>query len=317
MNLPINGLGPSPSPRDYPIQPEPALSGKPLSSSGGGQGTGQDLAYGGVSKGQVDFTPMSEKRQVQSTDPADPQSGQNAAGGGLSSEIMSLLQKLIEMLNQMMGNSEGANGKGDKSSGGSGSGGPGPISNKQAVTPQAPQGPSSPEASGAPAQAGNGPVGKTDSTGGVASTANADKAPQGMPQELWKDCVAAGNKHGVDPLILAAQAKKESDFGANLNGASGGDGVMQVEPNTRAAHADEFRQKAGHDYDHSSQSDQVEMAAMIMSGKGGDTTNQLTKYNGGDNWTPGASDSYGRVIEADKYAASVQQIAAELKASVA
>lgn len=315
MNLPINSLNSGYMPKDLSLQLDPSFSSKPLASSTPGQGGGQALSFDNVGGSQVDFSPMSEKRRVQSTDPSDPQSGQNAAGGGLSAEIMSLLQKLMELLNQMMGNSEDAKGKGDQSSGGGG--GARPISNKQAVTPQAPQGPSSPEGAGAPAPAGAGPVGQTDSAGGVTSNADVGKAPQGMPQDLWKDCVTAGNKHGVDPFVLAAQAKKESDFGANRNGASGGDGVMQVEPNTRAAHADEFRQKAGHDYDHASQADQVEMAAMIMSGKGGDTTNQLTKYNGGDNWAPGATDSYGRVIEAEKYAASVQQMAAELKASVA
>lgn len=319
MNLSLNGLGPSPSTQDFPIQPEPALSGKSLSSDTSRQGAGQALSYAGVGNGQVDFTPMSEKRQVQSTDPSDPQSGQSAAGGGLSAEIMSLLQRLMEMLNQMMGNSE--DGKGNKSSGGGGSGGgsgaASPVSGQQAAAPQAAQGSSSPEGSGASAQTGNGSVGQTDGAGGVASTASADKAPQGMPQDLWKDCVAAGNKHGVDPFLLAAQAKQESQFGADKSGPTGADGVMQVETATRADHADDFRQKAGHDYDHSSQSDQVEMAAVIMSGLKGNEQEKLTGYNGGPNWKPGDTDSAGRVIEAEQYAQKVQQIAAELKASVA
>lgn len=314
MNLPINSL-PGYTPKDLSLQLDPSFSSKPLASDTPGQGAGQALSFGNVGGGQVDFSPMSEKRQVQSTNPSDPQSGQNAAGGGLSAEIMSLLQRLMELLNQMMGNSEDAKGKGDKSSGGGG--GASPISNKQAVTPQAPQGPSSPEVGGASAPAGAGPVGQTDSAGGATSTADAGKAPQGMPQELWKDCVAAGNKHGVDPFLLAAQAKQETQFGKDKSGPTGDHGVMQVEPGTRADHAADFREKAGHEYNHASQSDQVEMAAVIMSGLKGNDQEKLVAYNGGPNWKQGDVDSVNRTTQPYQYAEKVQQIAAELKASVA
>ncbi|WP_437883151.1 hypothetical protein [Pseudomonas sp. LRF_L74] len=153
--------------------------------------------------------------------------------------------------------------------------------------------------------------------GSSEAKADAGQAPQGMPQSLWEDCVKAGEKHGVDPYILAAQSKQETSFGADLSGSSGGDGVMQVEPGTRQAYADKFRQETGRDYDHGSQSDQVELAAVIMGSKGGDATNQLMKYNGGDNWAPGATDSYGREIDAQGYAEKVQQIADQLRGKAA
>jgi hypothetical protein len=96
---------------------------------------------------------------------------------------------------------------------------------------------------------------------------------------------------------------------------SNGDGLMQVEPTTRQAYAAKFQQKMGHAYDHNSEADQVAMAGVILADKGGSTTNKLMKYNGGDNWQPGVTDSYGRVIEADKYAATVEARARELRAS--
>ena len=319
MNLPINSLNPNPT--SFLLQPDPSLSEKPFSQGAGQQGTGQGLSFGAVGNKEVDFSSPSEKRALQANPTSDTQGGQEAAGGGLQAEIMSLLQKLIDMLNQMMGNTDGNKSKGDKSS--SGNGAIGPLSNKQAVAPQAP---SSAEPSGAPASGGNGggePVGQAGSTGstgnagGVDSTASASNAPQGMPRDLWQDCVAAGNKHGVDPYILAAQAKQESDFGTNLSGPSGKDGVMQVQEGTRAGNAQAFSQQAGHEYNHASQADQVEMAAVIMGGLKGGDRDKLAAYNGGPNWQQGGVDDYNRPIQASQYADSVMKIAAELKGSVA
>jgi hypothetical protein len=59
------------------------------------------------------------------------------------------------------------------------------------------------------------------------------------------------------------------------------------------------------------------MAAVILADKGGNATNMLQKYNGGDNWKPGTADSYGREIKADEYAASVTARAEEMKKSAA
>lgn len=132
------------------------------------------------------------------------------------------------------------------------------------------------------------------------------KAPAGMPQDLWELCVKAGEKTGVDPYILAAQMEKESRYGAALAGSpSAGDGLMQVEPSTRAAYAAKFEAVMGHAYNHASKADQVAMAAVILADKGGSPTNMLLKYNGGDNWRPGVCDSYGRPIKADEYASTV------------
>ncbi len=144
------------------------------------------------------------------------------------------------------------------------------------------------------------------------------KAPAGMPEDLWALCVTAGQKTGVDPYILAAQMERESGFGTTLAGSpSGGDGLMQVEPGTRADYASRFQEKIGHAYNHGSKEDQVEMAAVILADKGGTDLNLLEKYNGGDGWKPGATDSYGREIKADEYAASVIARAAAMKGSAA
>ncbi|WP_223537021.1 hypothetical protein [Pseudomonas sp. GL-B-16] len=152
-----------------------------------------------------------------------------------------------------------------------------------------------------------------DAIGG-ASSADPNKPPKDMPPDLWKDCVSACQRQGGDPFVLAAQLKQETQWGSDMG--TNGDGVAQVEASTRADNAAKFRESTGHEYDHSSQADQVEMAQMIKVSKGGDETNQLTKYNGGDNWTPGVHDSYGRPIEADSYARKVLAIAADLRRSV-
>ncbi len=144
------------------------------------------------------------------------------------------------------------------------------------------------------------------SHGDVPVVGKVGNAPAAMPQDLWELCVAAGQKTGVDPYILAAQMEKESRFGQALNGSpSAGDGLMQVESSTRAAYAGKFLAKMGHAYNHASKADQVAMAAVIISDKGGTVTNMLQKYNGGDNWKPGTCDSYGREIKAAEYASTV------------
>jgi hypothetical protein len=147
------------------------------------------------------------------------------------------------------------------------------------------------------------PVQVDPSTEVIPSVGN---TPAGMPQDLWESCVAAGKKTGVDPYILAAQMEKESQFGKALAGSpSAGDGLMQVEPSTRAAYASKFEAVMGHAYNHASKDDQIAMAAVILADKGGSPTNMLQKYNGGDYWRPGVCDSYGRTIKADEYASTV------------
>ena len=92
---------------------------------------------------------------------------------------------------------------------------------------------------------------------------------------------------------------------------------MQVQEGTRAGNAQAFSQQAGHEYNHASQADQVEMAAVIMGGLKGGDRDKLAAYNGGPNWQQGGVDDYNRPIQASQYADSVMKIAAELKGSVA
>lgn len=136
--------------------------------------------------------------------------------------------------------------------------------------------------------------------------------PSEVPSHIWTYAVNADNKFGKGgdfALLLSAVIKKESSFGAGLPGSpSAGDGLMQVEPNTRNAYLSQFSSKFGRAYNHSSEQDQVYLGALILNEKivkFGNIYNGLLHYNGGDNWYPGATDSYGRPILANQYADAV------------
>ncbi|WLG43213.1 transglycosylase SLT domain-containing protein [Pseudomonas sp. FP1740] len=285
-------------------------------SATAGQHGQNDLAtfflFAGGNGGAVNFAPPSSRIEGANEGSRfvihnrSVQSPANETDAGGIQEVISLLQSLLQALLRLLGgNNSNDGGSGSGSPSGESGGSSSPSGSHNSYTPQ-----------NLAAQPSNGAP-KTQGGDGAARMANVGNGPKGMPQELWKDCVNAGNKFGVDPFVLAAQSKQESNFGKDLSGASGGDGVMQVEPSTRAAYAGQFQERMGHAYNHGRQSDQVAMAALIMGSKGGDTTAQLQKYNGGDNWKPGATDSYGRVIKANEYAASVKNIAQQLRNSVA
>lgn len=247
----------------------------------------------------------------------------------LTEVILQILNLLInEFMKALQQQQQGAQG------GGGGGGGGGPSGASGAGAPQGVGGPQGASGAGGPQGASNPyqpnnayqaqqptyapPVSNAGSPSDVGdvSSASGGKGPAGMPAELWKDCQEAGRKTGVDPYILAAQMEKESQFGKGLNGSpSAGDGLMQVEPGTRQAYAGKFQEKMGHAYDHNDPKDQVAMAGVILADKGGDATNMLQKYNGGDNWAPGATDSYGREIKAAEYASSVLAKAQQMKAA--
>lgn len=135
--------------------------------------------------------------------------------------------------------------------------------------------------------------------------------PSEVPANIWTLAVNADNRFGKNgdyALLICAVMKQESYFGQGLSGPSAADGLMQVEPNTRNAYSGEFQSTFGHAYNHSSQQDQVYMGAMIindMVNLGGSVWKGLVFYNGGPNWYPGATDSYGRPILAEQYANTV------------
>ncbi|GGA34178.1 transglycosylase SLT domain-containing protein [Paenibacillus physcomitrellae] len=136
--------------------------------------------------------------------------------------------------------------------------------------------------------------------------------PGEAPSYIWNYAVNADNhfgKNGDFALLICAVIKQETSYGANLGGVSGGDGLMQVEPNTRNAYSGEFSSTFGHAYNHNDQQDQVYMGAMILNDMinlaNGDVWRGLVNYNGGPGWYPGATDSYGRPILADQYANTV------------
>lgn len=136
--------------------------------------------------------------------------------------------------------------------------------------------------------------------------------PSEVPSQIWTYVMNVDNKFGKGgdfALLLSAVIKKESSFGAGLPGSpSAGDGLMQVEPNTRNAYLSQFSAKFGRSYNHGSEQDQVCMGALILDEKivkFGSTYKGLLHYNGGDFWYPGATDSYGRPILANQYADAV------------
>ncbi|WP_435924158.1 carbohydrate-binding protein [Paenibacillus sp. DYY-L-2] len=136
--------------------------------------------------------------------------------------------------------------------------------------------------------------------------------PSEVPSHIWTYVINADNAYGKGgdfALLLSAVIKKESSFGAGLPGSpSAGDGLMQVEPNTRNAYLSQFSAKFGRAYNHGSEQDQVYLGALILNEKivkFGNIYNGLLHYNGGDYWYPGATDSYGRPILANLYADAV------------
>ncbi|GFZ29890.1 hypothetical protein CSC2_04160 [Clostridium zeae] len=136
--------------------------------------------------------------------------------------------------------------------------------------------------------------------------------PGEVPSDIWTYTINADKVYGNTgdfALLLCAVIKKESAFGAGLGGSpSAGDGLMQVEPNTRNAYASQFQAKFGHAYNHGSYQDQVYLGALILNAnivQFGSVYSGLLHYNGGPNWYPGATDSYGRPILADQYANAV------------
>lgn len=136
--------------------------------------------------------------------------------------------------------------------------------------------------------------------------------PSEVPSNIWKYAYNVDkkfNKNGDFALLLCAVIKKESNFGAGLSGSpSSGDGLMQVEPSTRNAYASKFKSTYGRTYNHGNLQDQVALGGLIikeMVDQFGGVYNGLLHYNGGPNWYPGCTDSYGRPILADQYANAV------------
>ena len=245
---------------------------------------------------------------------ATPQAGQAA-------DILSSLADILKGASDILSGASDLLGGGQGTPGGSHGGSPfappaGGWNGKPNGTPNGAPGGSPHSTPGGDSVGGGKPV---DSTGNPPITtggnAKVGDAPAGMPQDKWQLCVEAGKQTGQDPYVLAAMMEKESQYGNALYGDSAGDGLMQVEPGTRQAYAGKFRQVTGREYNHGSELDQVTMAGVILGDKGGDTATNLRKYNGGDNWYPGATDSYGRVIRADEYASSVASRANELRLS--
>ncbi|WP_281533103.1 carbohydrate-binding protein [Anaerocolumna aminovalerica] len=81
----------------------------------------------------------------------------------------------------------------------------------------------------------------------IGSPAPSVTKPSEVPSNIWTYTINVDNKFGKGgdfALLLCAVIKKESSFGAGLPGSpSAGDGLMQVEPNTRNAYLSQFSSK--------------------------------------------------------------------------
>jgi len=143
------------------------------------------------------------------------------------------------------------------------------------------------------------------------NTGGSVQKPGEVPADQWSAMVSAASRLGMPAdfaWLVAAMDKHESNFGAWLTGGSpsAGDGLMQVQPATRAAYSGSFSAAFGHAYNHGSASDQIAMGALIVKDMinlcGGQYRCGLLKYNGGPNYVPGSVDAYGRPIYAEQYA---------------
>ena len=135
------------------------------------------------------------------------------------------------------------------------------------------------------------------------NTTGSGERPAEVPEQMWNNITQAAEETGQDPYTIAAMVKQESRFGAALDGSSvsNGDGLIQVEPDTRANYLGKFEETFGSTYSNS-ELDQLRMGSLILKDRDGD----LKRYNGGENWFPGAVDSYGRVIDPTHYVQAVE-----------
>ncbi|HET9078178.1 MAG TPA: NlpC/P60 family protein [Acidimicrobiales bacterium] len=132
--------------------------------------------------------------------------------------------------------------------------------------------------------------------GGASTSPGMDRL--GVPPALQPLFAAAGQRYGIDPVLLAAVAKQESGFQPGAVSGAGAQGLMQMMPATAAG-------LGVSPFDPASA---IDGAAQLLSGYlhdyGGSVPMALAAYNAG----PGAVSSYGGVPpypETQGYVASI------------
>ncbi|HWE56926.1 MAG TPA: NlpC/P60 family protein [Acidimicrobiales bacterium] len=151
-----------------------------------------------------------------------------------------------------------------------------------------------------------GSVGAGDSGGSAGDSAGMTSL--GVPAALQSLFEQAGQRYGVNPLLLASVAKQESGFQPNVVSSAGAIGLMQLMPATAA----------GLGVSASDPGQAIDGAAQLLSGYlgryGGSVPLALAAYNAG----PGAVSQYGGVppySETQSYVSNITSMLSQADAA--
>jgi soluble lytic murein transglycosylase-like protein len=141
--------------------------------------------------------------------------------------------------------------------------------------------------------------GQGTSFANVLTAATTPAASTGAAAPYSADITAAGQRYGVDPLLLQSVIQQESGFDPNATSAAGAQGLMQLMPQTAASLG------VTNSYD---PAQSIDAGARYLSQQlgtfGGDTSLALAAYNAGS----GAVQRYGGVPPYPETQSYVQQI---------
>jgi soluble lytic murein transglycosylase-like protein len=158
---------------------------------------------------------------------------------------------------------------------------------------------------GGPATAATGATTATGTTGAIGSTGAANPAGTGANTPYAAEIDAAAKKYNVDPALLRALIRQESNFNPNAGSPAGARGLTQLMPGTAAALG----------VDPSVPAQAIEGGAKYLRqqlDKFGKPELALAAYNAG----PGAVQKYGGIppyAETQNYVRKVMAYAAEYR----